>query len=105
MEHTPDIIADACSAAHILVAQEAQEVDLVTRVTSRLAVRTRRARVEHFVAIFVEDTSRSFALMESHLALFKLSHANGMRRTLGTEVVFIVLGRVDPLRLCDGRAR
>lgn len=87
------------------MAQEAQEVDVVARVTPRFAVGTRRGRADFLVTIFVKDASRRLALAEGHLSLAELFHSNGIGRTGGTQVTLIVLGRVDPLVLGNRRAR
>ncbi|KAI6765363.1 hypothetical protein HG530_006433 [Fusarium avenaceum] len=57
------------------------------------------------LTVLIKDTGSRLALAEGHLSLAELFHSNGIRRTGGTQVTLIELGRVDPLVLGNRRAR
>lgn len=93
---TPDIVALTGAASHVLVAQEALEVDVVAEVLARLAVGAAGSR-SRLIAVQVEITFGDLLLTQGSLAAADDRHGHGARRVGCAEVILIVHRSVDLL--------
>ena len=93
---TPDVVTLTGAAAHILVPQEALEVDLVAGVLAGLAI-SAGAGARSLIAVHVEDAIGLLLLTEGDLALLDDGHGEGIGGVGRLEVLLVELRSVDLL--------
>lgn len=100
--HTPDVVAHASAAAHILVAQETHEVDVVAGVLAGLAIDAGSAGEAGLVAVEVEGALVLVLLVLEDLSVLQLLHGDGVGGGRGAERLGAEQGRVgSPFHLLD----
>lgn len=86
--HTPDVIPLASPAVGVLVAEEADKVDVVARVLAGLAVNARRGP-RGLIAVQVEEAVGNVLLALCHLPALQYRHVDGIRGACGAQGVRI----------------
>ena len=85
MIHTPDVVTLTGDAAEVLVAQEAEQIDVVARVLASLAVLA-LGGAGFLVAVVAIDTSSTVPLLLLNLALAQGGHGDSIGGIEGLEL-------------------
>lgn len=91
---TPDVVANAGAAAHVLVAEEAHQVQAAALVLAGLAVDARGGS-RGLVAVHVEATGGDVLFVLRHLLLAQHRHLDGVGCRVRLEELRVELRSVD----------